>query len=132
MLNKDAALVLIKHYMSGWKNNDFCLIASTLDHECKIIESHGPIYYGIDDVQLWFNLWITANSKILKWDLTSYYYEKNAAFTEWNFECISNNTKYFFSGSSVVKFSHNKIKLIHEYRMTKPAFDWDKKSLISD
>lgn len=132
MLDKDSALILIKQYMEGWKKNDLCLITSTLDDKCIVIESHGPTYYGIDDIQLWFNFWIAVDSKILRWDLTSYFHENNAAFIEWDFECFSNGIKYPLSGASIIKFSDKKINFIHEYRMKRPAFDWDKEKLISN
>lgn len=133
-MNAQESLALIKKYISGWKKNDIHLIISSLHRECIVIESHGPIYHGINDVKLWFDLWLAANSRILKWDLISYYFcnNENTAFIEWKFECISNGMNYPLSGISVIKFSENKIIRIHEYRMTKSAFDWNNKKLISD
>ena len=133
-MNKNKALVLIEQYIEGWKQNDFSLIASSLHSKCTVIESHGPTYYSIDDLQLWFDLWIAADSKVLKWNILSYYFcdDNSTAFIEWDFECRSNGINYPLSGASIIKFSDNKINLIHEYRMTRPAFDWDKKKLVSD
>ncbi|WP_423062418.1 nuclear transport factor 2 family protein [Candidiatus Paracoxiella cheracis] len=133
-MNSQEALSLIKDYISSWKNNDFNLIASSLHNQCTVIESHGPIYHGLNDIKSWFDFWLAADSKILKWDLTSYYFchHETTAFIEWEFECISNNTTYPLSGISLIKFLDNKIIHIHEYRMTKAAFDWDRKRLVSD
>ena len=133
-MNKDDAFALIEKYIAGWKQNDFDSIASSLHSDCTIIESHGPVYYGINDIKLWHDLWLVAGSKVLKWDIITYYFcdKEITAFIEWDFECISYNVKYALPGVSIIKFSEGRIVYIHEYRMTKPAFDWDKKKLVSD
>ena len=132
-MNAEQALILIKEYIAGWKANNFSLIASALHPECIIIESHGPQYSGIDEIYLWFEFWLAANSTILKWNVTSYDFcdDNITAFIEWEFACVSNNTTYAVSGISVIKFLKDKIVHMHEYRMTQPAFPWDKKTLVS-
>jgi len=125
MLEKNA-FELVRQYISGWKQNDLHLITSCLAENCVVIESHGPVYNGIRDIEKWFKLWVEAKSAISKWDILSFTFneKEQTAFCEWDFVCISNNTQYALSGISVVKFLNHKINFIHEYRMTKPAYKW--------
>jgi hypothetical protein len=54
---------LILNYVDGWKQNNLQLIKECLTDDCIIIESHGPQYQGISDVERWFKLWLDAKSK---------------------------------------------------------------------
>jgi len=131
---KNESLALIQSYINGWKQNNIQLIASCLSENCIVIESHGPTYHGIQDISTWFKLWTEAKSTISKWDIQSFTFceQEQTAFCEWDFACRSNNTRYAFPGISILKFTNHKISFIHEYRMTAPAFDWDRAKLISE
>jgi hypothetical protein len=132
-MSKDTAFTLIKTYITGWQQNDLALITSCLAENCVITESHGPTYYSIAQIEEWFSLWLVANSTVLHWDISSFYFceQQQTAFCEWDFACVSNGVEYALPGISVVKFSGNKIGSIHEYRMTQPAYDWQGDSLKS-
>lgn len=125
---------LIQQYINGWKQNDLAMIISCLTENCTIIESHGPTYHGIADIENWFKFWLAANSQITKWDIVSFYFceKKHTAFVEWDFSCISNQVEYNLPGISIVKFFAQKIAFIHEYRMTHPAYTWEKDALKSE
>lgn len=127
------ALKLFEQYVTGWKENNLELIISCLSNGCTIIESHGPMYQGIQAVQRWFALWLAANSRVLHWNITSFYFcdVQQTAFCEWDFSCVSQNQEYTLPGISVVKFSSDKINFIHEYRMLHPAYTWDGNQLQS-
>ncbi|MCD6045888.1 MAG: putative cytosolic protein [Gammaproteobacteria bacterium] len=133
-MKKKDSFDLIQKYFTGWKNNRLCMILSSLHENCVIIESHGPIYYGLSDIEQWFNFWLEANSKITRWDILSFSFceDENAVFVEWDFSCISHATEYSFFGLSLVKFTEQKISFIHEYRMTRPAYKWEGAKLDSE
>ena len=133
MLEKDAS-ELVEQYISGWEQNNLQLIISCLSENCVVIESHGPTYHGIRDIENWFKLWLEAKSKIFKWDIISFAFceKEQTAFCEWDFSCISDNKKYSFLGLSVVKLLDCKIRLIHEYRMTNPPYEWKGDELNSE
>ncbi|MCC2667089.1 MAG: putative cytosolic protein [Gammaproteobacteria bacterium] len=124
---------LVQQYIEGWKQNNIQLITSCLNQDCIVIESHGPRYHGVSDIERWFAFWLKANSRVVEWNILSFSFcEKDqTAFCEFNFACISNDQKYAFPGVSVVKFSDRKIAFIHEYRMTNPAFNWKGDALTS-
>ena len=105
---EQTARVLFQEYVDGWKQNDLQKIISCLTRHCMIIESHGPTYQGIADVEMWFQFWMAANSKVIRWDISSFYFceLKNTAFAEWDFACTSSfflfslknmHTKFFCS-----------------------------------
>ncbi len=50
---KDDALNLVQLYMNGWKHNNLTMLTSCLTADCTIIESHGPMYQGIDALKQW-------------------------------------------------------------------------------
>lgn len=66
------ALILIQQYMDGWKHNDLDRIVSCLVKDCIVIESHEPMYDGVNDIEKWFKFWEMANSKILKWQIIAF------------------------------------------------------------
>jgi len=125
-MTEKTALALIQQYISGWKQNNLALIIDCLTENCVVIESHGPRYHDLHDIEQWFTLWLAAKSRISKWDITSF------SFCEWDFACVSNETHYDLSGISVIKFSAEKISFIHEYRMSHPAYKWEGDRLASE
>lgn len=133
MIKKDA-FELILQYISGWKYNNLAIITSALIDDCIIIESHGPTYHGIGEIELWFKFWLESNSKVLNWQINSFYFceQEQIAFCEWDFFCVSNDVEYTLPGISTIKFSDQKIAFIQEYRMTKIPYKWRKDRLISD
>lgn len=133
MIEKKAS-ELVQQYILGWKQNNLNLITSCLSEDCIVVESHGPTYHGIRDMEQWFKLWLEAKSEILKWDILSFSFceREQIAFCEWDFTCVSNDVKYSFLGISVVKFSDHKIIFIHEYRMTNPGYNWKGDKLKSE
>jgi hypothetical protein len=125
---------LVQQYINGWKKNDLPMIISCLTEDCVVIESHGPTYHGVSDIEQWFKFWTEAKSKVTKWDILSFYFceNKKIAFVEWDFACISNDIEYTLPGISVVQFIEEKIYFIHEYRMTHKAYEWEKNELKSE
>jgi hypothetical protein len=130
-MNEGQAFELVQMYINGWKRSDLEMITSGLDENCVIIESHGPVYYGIRKIELWFKFWLEAKSTVLKWDISSFTFcETNlTAFCEWDFACISNEIEFAILGISFIKFSNHKITFIHEYRMTQPMYEWNEDKL---
>lgn len=124
MMNEQVARGLIQVYIDGWKQNSLSQIISPLSKDCLIVESHGSTYRGMDEVKHWVASWIEAHSKVLYWDLRSFYFSENAktAFCEWDFACMINHKDCVLAGASVIRFSGDQIITIHEYRMTDRLF----------
>lgn len=128
------ALKLVQQYVQGWLHNDIEMICSALNEDCVIIESHGPKYEGLSHIKKWFQKWLEAEGKVLRWDMRSFHYcaQDASAFFEWDFVCVANDERYELSGMSLVKFVDSKISFIHEYCMTRPAFEWLGDRLVSE
>lgn len=52
------------------------------------------------------------------------FFAKDTVFFEWVFTYTIDGRTDSIDGASVVQFDNGKIHHIHEYRMTKPAFDY--------
>lgn len=131
---EENAFNLIQTYINGWKQNDLPMIISALAESCVVIESHGPTYQGITEIKNWFKFWLEANSKIIHWDIISFYFceQQATAVVEWDFSCVSNEINYALPGISIIKFTEEKISSIHEYRMTHTPYAWEKDRLKSE
>lgn len=50
-MNDKNSRVLIQQYITGWKENNFQLIADCLTKNPVVIESQGPTYHGVKDIE---------------------------------------------------------------------------------
>lgn len=119
----------IQTYVNGWKANDAKIILKPLSPNCKIIESHGPIYTGIETIRKWIEVWLRSEGEVTRWDITSFSFIDAVATFEWTFACEVNKKEYYIEGISVVHFQNNKISYIREYRTTKSTYVWNEKEL---
>lgn len=128
-MNKDEALKLVSLYVDGWKENNLSKITKSLASDCEIIESHDPIYKGVDKVGRWVQVWMQSEGKVDTWDITSFYFIDDTAIFEWIFDCKVNEESNHIEGITIARFKNNRIKYLREYRMTKPTFEWDEKEI---
>lgn len=122
-MDDKTARKLVDDYVEGWVNGDIARILKSLSKDCFIIESHGPTYHGTEEVKKWTDEWY-SDGKVDKWDINAFFFANDTAFFEWSFTCTINSKTDSIDGASIVKFTEDKIHHIHEYRMTKPAFDY--------
>jgi hypothetical protein len=122
-MKEQLARQLVNDYVEGWVGSEITRILSPLSDKCYITESHGPTYHGLKEVERWANEWFKTG-KVDKWTTDSFFYTENTAFFEWSFTCTVDGKTDSIDGASVVQFKGDKIYHIHEYRMTKPAFDY--------
>jgi hypothetical protein len=124
-MDKLHASELFNLYVEGWKEKNINKIITSIDKDCVIVESHGPTYYGRENIHQWVNEWFDVNSIVIKWDIISFHYDSGVGFCEWNFTCIVNEKEYNFLGASIVKYKNDKIAYLHEYRMTGKPYAWE-------
>ena len=124
-MNEKFARELVDNYVLGWESGNEARILSPLSDDCIIVESHGPTYHGTDEARKWIKEWY-QNGQVDKWTIDSFFFAHDTAFFEWSFTYTIDGKKDSIDGASVVQFKGNKIYHIHEYRMTKPAFDYFK------
>lgn len=125
-MNERLARKLVNDYVEGWLDADSKKIISVLSRDGFITESHGPTYRGVTEVEKWASEW-HKTGKVDKWTVDSFFYASEACFFEWSFTCTVAGKAESIDGCSIVQFNGNKIFHLHEYRMTKPAYDYFKK-----
>jgi ketosteroid isomerase-like protein len=122
-MNESIARKLVEDYVQGWQINDASRILSSLSDECFITESHGPTYHGPQQVKKWIEEW-HKTGKVDKWTIDAFFFANDTAFFEWAFTCTIDGKTDSIDGASLVQIKNDKIYHIHEYRMTKSAFDY--------
>lgn len=122
-MTEKLARKLVEDYVQGWESNDASRILEALSSDCFITESHGPSYHGPGEVQKWIDEWYQTG-KVDKWSIDAFFFAGEAAFFEWSFTCTIDGKTSSIDGASVVQFKDDKIYHIHEYRMTKLAYDY--------
>lgn len=100
------------------------MILDTLDPECVVIESYGPIYRGSEMVGQWIDAWFVDNNCVDRWDVTSFHNADGTCFFEWVFECTFAHNCGGFEGASIAQFKNEKIIFLREYAMTAPRYEW--------
>lgn len=123
-MNETIASALIHRYMEGWKTADQAAILDTLDPQCVVIESYGPIYRGKEMVELWIASWLGPGNTVDRWDITSFSMADDVCFFEWVFACTFDGKPGGFEGASIAHFKHDKIFFLREYATTAPLYEW--------
>ena len=122
-MDNELARQLVDDYIEGWVQSDASRILASLTDDCSVVESHGPTYYGTEQIKKWIDEWYQTG-KVDKWNIDSFFFDQDTAFFEWSFTCTINGKTDSIDGASIVQFKNDKIHHVHEYRMTKPAFDY--------
>jgi hypothetical protein len=125
-MNRQDAHRLITTYVDGWKINNPAQIIDTLASDCVIVESHGPMYRGLDVATQWVESWLGAGNTVDRWDITSFCFDEaeQTGVFEWGFECTADDLRYKIDGVSIAEFVEDKIVALREYRMTKLPYEW--------
>jgi len=125
-MNRAAAEMLIRQYFQSWLQQDISLFLSTLSPKIKIVECYGPVYFGIDETQRWFNDGHTRREKgrVTRWEILELMYDaqQEIAAVEWDFECVYGGNMGSFLGASLFGFDDAKIASIREYKMEKEQY----------
>lgn len=112
----------LKTWFHGWLNNqqlDSNFIENIFTQDITYIECWGPKYHNIREVKDWFMSWRKTN-QVTSWDILRFDHLIDETIVIWNFECLKNvnqidELKIKFDGVSLVNWTKNKIKYLHEY-----------------
>ena len=105
---------LLRTYVQGWMERDTVKILGTLDPECVVVESHGPVYRGTDRVAKWIDAWFGEGNSIESWDITRLLVTAEAAAMEWRFTGTWHGRPASFEGASVARCSVAGIAYLRE------------------
>jgi hypothetical protein len=92
-----------------------------------IVESHGPTSTGVGKIARWLDTWLGAGNTVDHWEVTSLEVTAagTACFFQWEFQCTFAGSRSGFAGASIVRFSHDRIVSLQEYKTTEAPFEWD-------
>ena len=106
----------IRQYMQGWLTQNEELLLATLSPQIHIIESYGPEYIGLAEVQQWFRTWHTAG-QVLRWDALGFLHQGAETVVKWHFVCRYEGNTSGFDGLSLVRFAADgRILTLEEYQ----------------
>lgn len=111
---------IIRDYFKSWIINDIKTIKESFNKDILYIESWGPAYCGLDELERWFTEW-HKSSEVLAWDINKVIKLENDLICEWYFKCKDKNNEDEFNGVSWVSFdSNNKIIVLKEFMSVLP------------
>jgi len=107
---------IVCQYFKSWISKDRSIIDRHFAEAIEYMESYGPMYEGLTQVQQWFDDWNTKGS-VLEWRIDKMSTLGNTCFVEWFFRCDYDGNIGCFDGVSIVEFDvENKISLIKEFQ----------------
>lgn len=107
---------VVRQYFGSWISKDRRIVDMHFADAVTYIESYGPIYEGLAQVQQWFDDWNSKGS-VLEWRIDKMSALENSCFVEWFFRCDYEGSIGYFDGVSIIEFDgDNKIVLIKEYQ----------------
>jgi hypothetical protein len=122
---REIASRLISTYVAGWLEHDPAQVLSTLDHDCLIIESYGPMYRGTIRVAQWLDAWFGEGNRVDRWEITSVLVGEGGFAAEWRFACTWRGQASEFEGVSLVRLKGDRIAYMREYATTAPIYEWE-------
>lgn len=84
------------------------------------VESWGPFYKGVSQIEYWFREWNTRG-RVVRWNIGRFFHHGSTTVVEWNFRCeMSDGIVQEFDGVSVVEWnSDERIVSLKEYGCNK-------------
>ncbi len=115
---------MLHRYIDGWKKKNEREILEPLSDDCLIIESHGPMYQGKENVRKWIADWFEKGNHIEKWEIKTFYLCSGHFVSEWIFAYQNPEVREEFEGITIAKVENGKISALREYRSTASPFFW--------
>jgi len=113
----------LQAYIDGWRRHDIGAVLATLNDDCIITESYGPVYHGRERVEQWMTTWLAAGS-VDAWKVTSGAALNHVLLAEWVFSCTWRGEAATFEGATIARLRDGKISYLREYATTASLYDW--------
>ena len=120
-------MTLLEQYIAGWRAHDADAILATLDPDCVVIESFGPIYRGQAWVKRWIAQWLAEDGRVLEWAIHDLHSSADREAAEWTFHYTWRREEKRLDGATTARLRDGKLLCLREYATTNPLFDWQGK-----
>ncbi|RYF55915.1 MAG: nuclear transport factor 2 family protein [Comamonadaceae bacterium] len=97
---------------------------ATLDSECTVVESFGPIYRGRAWVAQWIAQWLAEDGRVLWWEIHDLQSLAEREVAQWTFQYTWRGEEQRFDGATITQLREGKIFYLREYATTASLFDW--------
>ena len=109
---------LIRRYFYAWCERDSTVLADCFAEDVVYVESYGPCYNGLIQIQQWFSDWL-PHGEVLFWDIHRFLHQGSATVVEWLFCCRYDGQVSTFPGVTIADFNEQgKICLVKEFAAT--------------
>ncbi|MBL4931170.1 GNAT family N-acetyltransferase [Clostridium paridis] len=113
---------VVRKYFKSWIDRDECVLREVFAEEAIYIESYGPVYNGLKEIQKWFRDW-NKRGKVIAWDIKNIVVTENTVICEWYFKNEFDGKVDDFNGVSWINFDKfNKIIQLKEFAATIPNY----------
>ena len=114
-MDTQARETLIRRYFTSWRERDSTVLADCFAVNAVYVESYGPCYKGLAQIQRWFADWL-PHGEVLVWDIHRFLHQGSTAVIEWLFSCRYDGQTSTFSGVTIADFNEQgKIFLLKEF-----------------
>ncbi|MDL2288776.1 nuclear transport factor 2 family protein [Oscillospiraceae bacterium OttesenSCG-928-F05] len=110
---------LIRRYFNCWVENDPAPLPEIFTEDVHYIESYGPGYHGLWQIERWFHDW-NLRGCVLRWDCHRFLHSGGTCAVEWTFSCDYDGKSDTFDGVSLIEFQDGKIAWLKEFASTLP------------
>ncbi|MBM7617558.1 hypothetical protein JOC36_001115 [Weissella uvarum] len=106
---------LIKAWFNAWRTRCFGPLSVYFTENVCYIESYGPMYQGLEELQHWVAHQVSVQVVDL-WEIEKIQQVSSDEYmVTWYFEAHTNEDRIAFDGLSAINFRDGKIKRVAEY-----------------
>jgi len=113
-------MTLLEQYIAGWRAHDADAILATLDPDCVVIESFGPIYRGQAWVKRWIAQWLAEDGRVLEWAIHDLHSSADREAAEWTYHYTWRREEKRLDGATTARLRDGKLLCLREYATTNP------------
>ncbi|MCL2843192.1 MAG: nuclear transport factor 2 family protein [Oscillospiraceae bacterium] len=111
---------IITDYFNSWIRKDASVLERTFSTDVVYIESWGPAYRSLEQIEAWFTEWNKDNT-VLDWNISDFYHSGDTSICEWYFQCECGGNIDGFNGVSITTFNErDEIVLLKEFQSKIP------------
>lgn len=122
---------LIRLWFNMWLKKQDLGIQEVFEEDVLYIESYGPMYENIANLEQWFNDWNKKNT-VIEWNIKNFWHKDNSTIVSWYFKCEFNHEINSFDGISEIIWNKNdKIQFLKEYACKLPNYNLYKLKILA-